>query len=166
MSDNFEREIPKTRISISVDSHARGASERTELPLKLLVLGDYSAGQATDALAVRKKIDVNKTNFNAVLTKLNPRIEVELAIKEEVNDRNSGVTLRFKTMKDFEPDNVARQIPELQRLIAMRKLLSDLKLNWLGNVGFRNHLELILKDPGASASLKADLSRAAMRPDT
>lgn len=163
MSDNFEREIPKARISISVDSQASGASERTELPLKLLVLGDYSAGQATDALAVRKKIDINKTNFNAVITKLNPRIEVELATKRAADNRDSSVTLSFKAMKDFEPDNVARQIPEVQRLIAMRNLLSDLKLNWLGDVAFRNHLELILKDQSLSASLKADLSRACLR---
>ena len=163
MSDNFEREIPKARISISVDSQASGALERTELPLKLLVLGDYSAGQSTDALTVRKKIDINKTNFNAVITKLNPRIEVELATKRAADNRDSSVTLSFKAMKDFEPDNVARQIPEVQRLIAMRNLLSDLKLNWLGDVAFRNHLELILKDQSLSASLKADLSQACLR---
>ncbi len=163
MSDNFEREIPKMRISISVDLHAAGASERTELPLKLLVLGDYSAGQAFDALAERTKIGVNKNNFNAVLTKLNPRIKVDVAPTVQVGKRDSSVTLSFKTMRDFEPDNVARQIPELRRLIAIRNLLSDFKLNWLGSVAFRNHLELILKDPALRESLGADLNQAGLR---
>jgi type VI secretion system protein ImpB len=166
MSDNFEREIPKARISISVDSHAKGASERTELPLKLLVLGDYSAGQAADTLAARKKINVNKANFNAVLAKLNPRIELELATKIRVDNRDPGAPLSFKTMKDFEPNNVAHQIPDVRRLIAMRNLLSDLKLNWFGNVAFRSHLELILKDPSLCACLKADLSQARLRNNT
>ena len=165
MSDNFEREIPKTRISISVDSHA-GASPRTELPLKLLVLGDYSTGRATDSLAERKKIDVNKNNFNAVLGKLNPQITVELASNNEDGNKDPNVMLSFGTMKDFEPDHVVQQIPELRRLIAMRILLSDLKSNWLGNKSFRSHLELILKDPSLAASLKADLGRDCPRRDT
>jgi type VI secretion system protein ImpB len=165
MSDNFEREIPKTRISISVDSHA-GVSPRTELPLKLLVLGDYSAGQATDSLAKREKIDVNKTNFNAVLGKLSPQITVELASKNQDGNQDPNLTLSFRTMKDFEPDHVVQQIPALRRIIAMRNLLSDLKLNWLGNKAFRSYLELILKDPSLAASLKADLGRDFPRRDT
>ncbi|WP_200945771.1 type VI secretion system contractile sheath small subunit [Burkholderia sp. Leaf177] len=159
MSDNFEREIPKTRISISVDSHV-GASARTELPLKLLVLGDFSAGRAIESLAERKKIDVNKTNFDAVLGKLNPQIIVELASKNEDENRASSVMLNFRTMDDFEPDHVAEQIPELQRLLAMRILLSDFKVKCLGNDTFRNQLELILKNPSLVSSLKAGL-----RPD-
>ncbi len=165
MSDNFEREIPKTRISISIDSHA-GASPRTELPLKLLVLGDYSAGRAADSLPERKKIDVNKTNFNAVLGKLNPQITVELQSNDDDGNQDSNVMLRFRTMKDFEPDHLVQQIPDLRRLIAMRNLLSHLKLNWLGNNAFRSHLEMILKDPSLAASLKADLGRDCPRRDT
>lgn len=120
MSDNFEREIPKARISISVDLHTGGSLERVELPLKLLVMGDYSAGQASDALAERKRIDVNKSNFDAVLAELNPKIEVDLENALEGDNPGSSVALGFKSMKDFEPESVAAQIPQLQRLIAVR----------------------------------------------
>jgi type VI secretion system protein ImpB len=157
MSDNFEREIPKARISIAVDLHTGGALQRVELPLKLLVMGDYSAGQASDALAERKGIDVNKSNFDAVLTELNPTIKVDLTNALEGANPSSSVTLGFKSMKDFEPGNVAAQIPQLQRLIAMRNLLRDLKSNLLDNSAFRIELERIVKSAALSDSLIAEL---------
>lgn len=159
MSDNFEREIPKARISISVDLHTGGALQRVELPLKLLVMGDYSAGQASDALVERKRIDVNKNNFDAVLAELNPKIEVDLEDALKGEKRGSIAPLSFKSMKDFEPQNVAVQIPQLQRLVAMRNLLRDLKSNLLDNSAFRIELERIVKSASLSESLIAELGR-------
>jgi type VI secretion system protein ImpB len=159
MSDNFEREIPKARISISVDLRAGGAQQRVELPLKLLVIGDYSAGQVNDALVERKRTDVNKNNFDAVLAELNPKIKVDLENALEGEKPGSSVSLDFKSMKDFEPENVAAQIPQLQRLIAMRNLLRDLKSNLLDNSAFRIELERIVKSASLSESLIAELGR-------
>lgn len=159
MSDNFEREIPKARISISVDLHTGGAQQRVELPLKLLAMGDYSAGQGSDTLAGRKRIDVHKSNFDAVLAELNPKIEVDLTNALEGENIGSSVALGFKSMKDFEPESVAAQIPQLQRLIAMRNLLRDLKLNLLDNSAFRVELERIVKSASLSESLIAELGR-------
>jgi type VI secretion system protein ImpB len=157
MSDNFEREIPKARISIAVDLHTGGALQRVELPLKLLVMGDYSAGQTSDALAERKRIDVNKSNFDAVLAELSPKIKVDLADALEGENAGSSVALDFKSMKDFEPESVAAQIPQLQRLVAMRNLLRDLKSNLLDNSAFRIELERIVKSASLSESLIAEL---------
>jgi type VI secretion system protein ImpB len=160
MSDNFEREIPKSRISISVDLHTGGARQRVELPLKLLVLGDYSAGHASDSLAERKRIDVNKNNFDAVLSELNPKIRVDLPNALEGDNAESSVALNFKSMQDFEPESVAHQIPQLQRLISMRNLLRDLKSNFLDNSAFASELERIVKSASLSTSLSADLRQA------
>jgi type VI secretion system protein ImpB len=157
MSDNFEREIPKARISISVDLNTGGALQRVELPLKLLVMGDYSAGQASDALAGRKTIDIHKNNFDAVLAELNPKIEIDLANALEGENPGSSVTLDFKSMKDFEPESVAAQIPQLQRLIAMRNLLRDLKSNLLDNRAFRIELERIVNSASLSEILISEL---------
>lgn len=167
MTDSFQKEIPKARVQISLDLHTGGAQKRVELPLKLLVMGDYSAGKATDALAERKKVDVNKNNFDAVLTELNPQAKIS-ALNTLIGDGSDlGVALNFKSMKDFEPEQVARQIPELQALLATRNLLRDLKSNLLDNATFRRELEKILKNKSLSASLRADLAKigtAGMQP--
>ncbi|CNL52191.1 type VI secretion protein [Yersinia enterocolitica] len=64
-------------------------------------------------------------------------------------------------MKDFEPENVARQIPQLRALLAMRNLLRDLKSNLLDNATFRRELENILKDETLSDELRAELAALA-----
>jgi len=78
------------------------------------------------------------------------------------------VNLSFRSIKDFEPEHVARQIPELQALLAMRNLLRDLKSNLLDNVTFRREFEKVLKDRRLSDTLRGELAQiatAAMQPE-
>ena len=64
-------------------------------------------------------------------------------------------------MKDFEPEQVARQIPQLKALLAMRSLLRDLKSNLLDNSTFRKELEKILRDPALSSDLRDEIAALA-----
>jgi type VI secretion system protein ImpB len=64
-------------------------------------------------------------------------------------------------MKDFTPEQVSRQIPQLKAMLSMRNLLRDLKANLLDNQDFRKELEKILLDPALSAELRAELSALA-----
>ncbi|ELY7465815.1 type VI secretion system contractile sheath small subunit, partial [Cronobacter sakazakii] len=57
--------------------------------------------------------------------------------------REENVRLTFRQMKDFEPEQVARQIPQLKAMLAMRNLLRDLKSNLLDNATFRRELEAV-----------------------
>ncbi|PTU32892.1 type VI secretion system contractile sheath small subunit [Stenotrophobium rhamnosiphilum] len=161
MTDSFQREIPKARVNISLDLHTGGAQKRVELPLKMLVMGDYSSGQAKGSLAERKKVDINKNNFDAVLGEFNPKSKITIQNTLLDDGSEANVDLDFKSMKDFEPEQVARQIPELQALMAMRNLLRDLKSNLLDNGTFRRELEKIVKNPSLSASLRTDLEKIA-----
>lgn len=131
-------------------------------------MGDFSAGKEKMQLANRKKVNINKINFNAVLADINPQANIIALNTLAGDDSEMRVALNFKSMKDFSPESVARQIPELQALMAMRNLLRDLKSNLLDNGAFRRELEKILKDESLSGSLRADLGRIAsieMQPD-
>lgn len=161
MADSFQSEIPKARVNIKLDLHTGGAQKKIELPLKLLTVGDFSNGKAEGPLSERDKINVNKNNFNSVLADLNP--EVNLTVKNTLaNDgTEENIQLQFQDMKDFEPEQVARQIPQLRAMLAMRNLLRDLKSNLLDNVTFRKELEKILKDPSLSDELRNELNALA-----
>lgn len=161
MADSFQSEIPKARVNIKLDLHTGGAQKKVELPLKLLTVGDFSNGKAEGPLSEREKINVNKNNFNSVLADLNP--EVNLTVKNTLaNDgTEENIQLKFQDMKDFEPEQVARQIPQLRAMLAMRNLLRDLKSNLLDNVTFRKELEKILKDPSLSDELRNELNALA-----
>ncbi|MED5609078.1 MULTISPECIES: type VI secretion system contractile sheath small subunit [Pseudomonas] len=160
-SNSFQNEVPKARVNIKLDLHTGGAQKKVELPLKLMVMGDYSNGREQRPLSERNKVDVNKNNFNNVLADFSP--SVKLAVPNTLADDGSdtSIELTFRNMKDFEPERVARQMPELRAMLAMRNLLRDLKSNLLDNVTFRRELERILKDDALSDKLRAELAQLA-----
>lgn len=161
MADSFQNEVPKARVNLKLDLHTGGASKKTELPLKLLVAGDFSNGQEFSPLSGREKTNITKNNFDAVLSDYSPR--VDLTVKNTLADDGSEdtISLTFQNMKDFSPEQVSRQIPQLKAMLSMRNLLRDLKANLLDNQAFRKELEKILLNPALSADLRAELSSLA-----
>lgn len=124
-------------------------------------MGDYSNGTEQRPLSERSKIDINKNNFNSVLSEFQPSIKMAVPDTLAADGTDTAVSLTFNDMKDFEPEQVARQIPQLRALLAMRNLLRDLKSNLLDNATFRRELENILKDDALSDELRTELAALA-----
>ena len=146
MGNSFQKEIPNARINITLDLETGGAKKNIELPLNLLMIGDYSGGKTIGPVAEREKIKVNKENFNDVLKSLNP--EIDLTVDNKISNDGSDlkVNLSFESLRSFEPDEIVQQVPELKNLIAMRNLLKDFRSNVMDNVTFRKKLEAIAKE--------------------
>lgn len=161
MADTFQNEVPKARINLQLSLHTGGAQKKVELPLKLLAVGDYSNGKDTRPLSEREKINVDKNNFNQVLAEFSPEVNLSVANTLAADGSEDNVKLTFSNMNDFEPEQVARQIPQLKAMLAMRSLLRDLKSNLLDNVTFRKALEQILRDPALSEELRAEIAQLA-----
>jgi type VI secretion system protein ImpB len=159
MAESFQNEVPKARVNIKLDLHTGGAQKKVELPLKLLVIGDYSNAQDPRAVAERNKVSIDKNNFNAVLADFNPKAKIAVENTLVGDGTELPVDLDFRSMDDFKPEVVAGKVPELRALMAARNLLRDLKSNLLDNAMFRRELEKILKDPALSERLRADLQR-------
>ena len=160
-SNSFQNEVPKARVNIKLDLHTGGAQKSVELPLKLMLMGDYSNGKEQRTLSERGKVSINKNNFDSVLAEFSPSLRLAVNNTLLSDGTDTGVELQFQAMKDFEPEQVARQIPQLRALLAMRNLLRDLKSNLLDNATFRNELERILKDQALSDELRAELTALA-----
>ncbi|HBL0514008.1 TPA: type VI secretion system contractile sheath small subunit, partial [Escherichia coli] len=134
-----------------------GGQKKVELPLKLLVAGDFSNGQEERPLSERVKTDINKNNFNDVLADISPSVRLNVENTLASDGSEESINLTFRNMNDFTPEQVARQIPRLKAMLAMRSLLRDLKANLLDNVTFRKELEKILRDPALSQTLRDEL---------
>lgn len=160
-SNSFQNEIPKARINIRLDLHTGGAQQSVELPLKLMVLGDYSNGREQRPLSERPKVNIDKNNFDNVVAEFCPQLHLSVANTLSGDGDQTAVKLSFQRLADFSPEHVARQIPQLRTLLAMRILLRDLKSNLLDNATFRRELELILKDAASSNALRAELTALA-----
>jgi type VI secretion system protein ImpB len=160
MADSFQNEVPKARINLKLDLHT-GAQVKKRTPLKLLLAGDFSHGQASAPLSERKKVNLHKNNLDAVLADYSPTVNLTVKNTLAADGSEDNVTLTFRSMKDFTPEQVSRQIPQLKAMLSMRNLLRDLKANLLDNQAFRKELEKILLDPALSAELRAELSALA-----
>lgn len=156
MSSSFQNEILKARVNLKLDLHTGGGQKKVELPLKLLVAGDFSNGQEERPLSERKT-DINKNNFNDVLADISPSVHLNVENTLAGDGSEESISLTFRNMNDFTPEQVARQIPRLKAMLAMRSLLRDLKANLLDNVTFRKELEKILRDPALSQTLRDEL---------
>jgi len=106
MSDSYQNEIPKARINLKLDLHTGGAQKKTELPLKLLVTGDFSHGKETAALSERSKININKNNFNSVLADYSPAVQLTVENTLAADGIEENVNLTFRDMNDFTPKRV------------------------------------------------------------
>ncbi len=157
MSDSFQKEIPKARINLSLNVETGGNRKKLELPLKMLVMGDFSNGKTKGKIVDRERININKNNFEAVMKDLTPGTRFEVPNKLAKDGSDISVNLSFESMKDFRPDHVAQQIPELHSLMAMRNLLKDLKSNLLDNAKFRKELERIVANQPQLEGLKQQL---------
>ncbi|WP_329911729.1 type VI secretion system contractile sheath small subunit [Serratia quinivorans] len=161
MSNSYQSEIPKARVNIQLSLHTGGAQKKVELPLKLMAVGDYSNGAEQRPVSERETVSINKNNFNSVLSEFAPVVNLSVENTLAGDGSEENVSLSFNEMKDFEPEQVARQIPQLKAMLAMRNLLRDLKVNLLDNGTFRKELEKILLDPALSAELRSELSALA-----
>lgn len=158
---SFQDEIPKARINLRLSLHTGGAQKKVELPLKLLVTGDFSNGEERRPLSERDKVNINKNNLNSVLAEFSPAVNLTVENTLAGDGSEENIKLSFKDMKDFEPEQVARQIPQLKAMLAMRSLLRDLKANLLDNTMFRRELETILRDPALSNELRSEIAALA-----
>ena len=161
MGNSFQNEVPKSRVNLQLDLHTGGAGKKSELPLKLLAVGHFSNGNEQRSLSERNKININKNNFDSVMAELLPTVDLLVESTLSGEARVENIKLNFGSVKDFEPEQVARNIPSLRALISMRNLLRDLKSNLLDNVEFRRELEKIMKDPAMSSELRAELTALA-----
>jgi type VI secretion system protein ImpB len=150
--DSFQKEIPASRVNIHLDVDRMGGQEKLELPLKLLVLGDFLHTDIDCSLQHRERIAVSTDSLPAIMqnANLSLHLQVENCIQK---GEELQLDLRFTSMKDFHPTQIARQIPELQQILGARNLLRDLGSTLMGNRRFRRKLEEIVQTESAQKQL-------------
>ncbi len=142
---------PKERVNIVYKADTNGLTEEIELPLKVMIVGEFTTNIDETRLEEKKTIDLNKNNFNSVMKeqnlKLNTIVDNKMLESDEVDDSASmELTLDFQKVKDFEPDSIIQNVPELKKLYDLRESLKALK-GPLGNIPeFRKLLEKTIKD--------------------
>ena len=148
---------PKERINIVYKPSTGDAKEEIELPLKLLVIGDFTQRQDDTQLESRPMINIDKDNFNDVLRGQNLNLSINVANTLAGDGGELPVQLKIQSIRDFDPESVARQVPELNKMLELREALMALR-GPLGNVpAFRKRLQDIVSDEKARTTLMTEL---------
>ena len=148
---------PKERVNIVYRPSLGEAQEDVELPLKMLVLGDFTGSPDARSVEQREPVSVNKDNFDDILKAHDIRIDIGVADKLTEGGQDLNVVLRMESMKDFGPDAIVEQVPELKRLLELREALRALK-GPLANVPeFRKKIQDLITDDTSRQRLLAEI---------
>lgn len=149
---------PKERVNIVYKPATGDAQEQVELPLKLMVMGDFTQREDDRAVEDRELVSVDKDNFDSVLKGQNLQYKGTVANKlSDEPDAEMSVDLKFNSMHDFDPDAIVKQVPELNRMMELREALKALK-GQLSNVPeFRKKVQELVADEGTRDKLFKEL---------
>jgi type VI secretion system protein ImpB len=141
--------VRKPRVHITYDVEIGDARVKKELPFVVGVLGDFSGNptQPLKSLKDRKFVQIDRDNFNDVMARMTPGLNMRVENTLAGDGSEMGVQLKFNSMEDFDPSRVVDQVEPLKKLMETRQKLTEL----LGKVdladNFEKSVEDLLKDP-------------------
>lgn len=153
------KRVRKPRVHITYDVETEGAEILRELPFVVGILGDFS-GDPTEPLrplSERKFIQIDRDNFNDVMARMTPGLNIRVDNTLAGDGTQMAVALKFNSIEDFEPGRVAEQVPALKALLETRNKLRDLMSKVDRSEQLENLLEQILKNEGELKSLSGEL---------
>lgn len=154
-------EVPKSRITLRYRTEINGTPADIDLPLRLLVLGDFSLGTSKDRkmdLEERKARQLDGTNTAAIMKDMG--IALSFKAPNKIDPQNSeeiDCNIPIKGMKSFQPDEVAKSIPKLRALLTLKKLLLEVESNIGNSKEFRKLVSDLYANPDAFNKIKEEL---------
>lgn len=151
--------IRPARVRITYDVEIGDAVIKKELPFVFGVMADLS-GMVVDPLPpikVRKFVEVDSYNFNEFMASICPRLALQVKDTTGDGDESIGAEFFFKSMEDFEPLNIASNIPKLHKLYETRVHLNDMSVKLEGNDALQRLLMEVVNDKDKENQLKASI---------
>lgn len=143
--NNLARVRPP-QVRLTYDVEVGGTVELREVPFVVGVLADLTGkpSEPLPRLRDRKFVEIDSDNFDSVLAAMKPHLTfaVENKLSEDWDAPKLKVDLSFRSLEDFEPQYVARQVTPLYKLLELRTKLADLQ----GTLSTNDRLQELLPD--------------------
>lgn len=163
MAESTQHKLDRVRpprVQITYDVETGGAIEKKELPFICGILADLSGkpAEALPPLKDRKFVEIDRDNFNDVLSAIGPRLAVRVPNRLEKDSKDQlNVELVFRNLEDFNPVNIVKQVPALKKLYEGRQRLRDLLTKLDGNDNLDALLKDVIQNTESQTALKKDL---------
>jgi len=138
---------PPERVRIVTPPTAPGA-EGEELPFRMAVIGDFTGAEDETPMAERKLRNVDNKNFDDIMGSMN--LNTSFSVRNALSGapgEEIPVDLKFNSIKSFRPEEVAKQVPQVNDLVEFRKKLVELRSR-------------IVREPKLAKDLNAAISDA------
>jgi type VI secretion system protein ImpB len=148
------------KVHIRFDVHTEGAEPKNDLPFVVGVMGDFSGDPTGELrpLPDRKFVKIDRDNFDTVMTRMMPGLNLRVKNTLADDDTEFAVSLKFDSMRSFEPGNIIKQVEPLKKLMAIRDKLRDLMTKADRSPKLEAFLEKVLQnEDGALDALAAEL---------
>ena len=153
------KRVRKPRVHITYEVETEGAEILRELPFVVGIMGDFSGDptQQLKPLSERKFIQIDRDNFNEVMARMTPGLNIRVDNKLADDGSQMAVSLQLDSIEDFEPARVAEQVPALKALLETRNKLRDLMSKVDRSEQLESLLEQILTNENELKSLSGQL---------
>ena len=151
--------VRKPRVHITYEVETEGAQIERELPFVVGILGDF-AGDPTEPLkplAERKFVQIDRDNFNDVMARIQPGLNIKVDNTLAGDGSQMAVNLKFNSLDDFDPAKVAEQVPALKAMLETRAKLRDLMSKVDRSDELEGLLEQVLQDKDKLDKLSSEL---------
>jgi type VI secretion system protein ImpB len=151
--------VRKPRVHITYDVETGGAAIERELPFIVGVMGDFAGdpSEPLKPLAERKFTQIDRDNFNDVMARVAPGLNMKVENTLAGDGSEVAVNLKFRSMDDFEPARVAEQVPALKALMDTRAKLRDLMSKVDNSEKLEELLDEVLQDEAKLKTLSEQL---------
>jgi type VI secretion system protein ImpB len=153
------KRVRRPRVHITYEVETGGAQTLRELPFVVGIMGDFSGDptQPLRPLSERKFIQIDRDNFNEIMARMTPGLNLRVDNKLADDGSQMAVSLKFNAIEDFEPARVAEQVPALKALLETRAKLRDLMSKVDRSEQLESLLEQILTNENELKSLSGQL---------
>ena len=151
--------VRKPRVHITYEVETEGAQIERELPFVVGIMGDFAGdpSEPLKPLAERKFVQIDRDNFNDVMARIAPGLNLKVDNTLADDGSQMAVNLKFNSLDDFEPTRVAEQVPALKAMLETRAKLRDLMSKVDRSDELEGLLEQVLQDKDKLAKLSAEL---------
>jgi type VI secretion system protein ImpB len=157
----IQDEIPKSRLTLRYKTEVDGEPQDVTLPLRMAVTGDFSQGTSKDRkvdLEERRVRNLDGKNTDSVMKDMG--ISLDFSVANKVDPEGSEeiqVHLPIESMKSFSPEEVAKNVPKLNGLLMLKRLLEEVMSNVDNRKEFRKLLGELMSDQDALAKVLEEL---------
>lgn len=137
------------RVQITYDVETLGSAKKMELPLVVGILADLLGNtEPGELLKQRKFVQIDRDTFDDFMGKLAPTLKLD--------GKAGPAGLTFKKMEDFEPLQIVKQAPRLNKLLRERQRLVDVVAKLSGNDSLNAEFKKVFSDGSAALKTKND----------